>query len=256
MAWWLRCGNDEGSYAQAIPWNQSSRVRAVSSKYAELGRLAECWRCQDSVQIYPAPDGQDIVLDVRLAPTDLVPSELRWRVDGNGTCLPLGWADPTDTVRISHDHICAGNPRSLAPLRTRLDEEDTIAQGLATVVAALRELLPDQDLYPTVDEVRTVRCPACGAVPDAPCTNLNGRPRQSNHRDRVDQFREARYDAFPVARLAGRTVRLLPPPRRRVRTITCPRCLAPPGQPCWQEPQFRPRTAHHKERVDACAGDI
>ncbi|WP_327391466.1 DUF6083 domain-containing protein (plasmid) [Streptomyces microflavus] len=226
----------------------------MNSKYADLGNLAECWRCQDSVQTYSSSDGQTIVLDVRPTPTYLVPAELRWRVNGNGIALPLGWAEPTDTVRITHDPVCVESPRTdLGRLRAHLDDEHIVAQGLATVIAALTTLVPHQDLYPTADDVRTVRCPVCGAAPDTSCTNFGGQQRPSNHRDRVTELREARYDASPVARVAGRTARLLPPPRTRVRTVACPRCLALPGQPCWTKSQSGTRTAHHKERVNACA---
>ncbi|MGY3676858.1 DUF6083 domain-containing protein [Streptomyces sp. TE33382] len=170
----------------------------MSSKYAGLGNLAECWRCQDSVQTYPAPDGQTIVLDVRPAPTCLVPAELRWRVNGNGFALPLGWADPTDTIRITHDPICVGSSRTdLGRLRAHLDEEHIIAQGLATVIAVLGKLMTYQDLHPTADDIRTVRCPVCGAAPDTSCTSLGGQRRPSNHKDRVTEFREARYDTSP-----------------------------------------------------------
>ncbi len=228
----------------------------MSSKYADLGRPVECWRCQDSVQAYPDPDGQEIVLDVRSAPTGLVPVELRWRINGNGICLPLGWADPTDTVRVSHDPICAGNPRpDLALLRTYLSGEDIIAQGLETVLTAFMERLPEQNRHPTADDVRTVQCPHCEAIPDSPCTDSEGLPRPSNHRERVAEFHQARYDASPVARLAGRTVRLFHPSRSQVRTITCPRCLAPPRQPCRNNQERQPRAANHKERVDAYTGD-
>ncbi|MCY0945684.1 hypothetical protein [Streptomyces antarcticus] len=36
----------------------------MSSKYADLGRLGHCWRCGDSIQHYPDPAGQDMLLNM------------------------------------------------------------------------------------------------------------------------------------------------------------------------------------------------
>ncbi|MFJ3637983.1 DUF6083 domain-containing protein [Streptomyces sp. NPDC090112] len=101
----------------------------MKSKYADLGRLSHCRRCGDSVQGYPDPDGQEVVLDVREAPTHLVPEELRWRVNGNGIALPLGWTDPTDTVRIRHEPVCIASPSpGPEPLRNHLNRAGSVGQ--------------------------------------------------------------------------------------------------------------------------------
>ncbi|MEU2834909.1 DUF6083 domain-containing protein [Streptomyces lavendulae] len=227
----------------------------MSSKYADLGRLGHCWRCGDSVQGYPDHDGQEVVLDVREAPTHLVPEELRWRVNGNGIAFPLGWTDPTDTVRLRHEPVCIASPRpGPEPLRNHLNRAHPIARGHENVAAALTDQLRTQNRSPTSDDVRTVLCPRCEAEPDFQCVDTSGNPRQANHKERVAAFHQAHYDAFPVPQVAGQTARLLRPSRHQVRTIPCPRCPAPAGQPCTDD-QGQPRTANHMERVDVYTSD-
>lgn len=36
-------------------------------------------------------------------------------------------------------------------------------------------------------EARQARCPSCDAAPGERCTGPRGRPREANHRERVDQ---------------------------------------------------------------------
>lgn len=44
---------------------------------------------------------------------------------------------------------------------------------------------------PTRDEVRELAaCPACGAVNGDPCVGVRGKPRASNHRDRIYEYEE------------------------------------------------------------------
>ncbi|WP_418953096.1 DUF6083 domain-containing protein [Streptomyces katrae] len=81
-----------GSVAERVtPWiswpsalgNGGVDVRVVHSTMALRTRCRRiqdhCWRCGDSVQGYPDHEGEEVVLDVREAPTHLVPEELRWR---------------------------------------------------------------------------------------------------------------------------------------------------------------------------------
>ncbi|WP_443073393.1 DUF6083 domain-containing protein [Streptomyces sp. NBC_01451] len=56
-------------------------------------------------------NGALLDLEIREAPTHLVPVGLRWRVTGNGIPINLGRADPTDTVRVAHRDVCAARPR-------------------------------------------------------------------------------------------------------------------------------------------------
>jgi len=41
-------------------------------------------------------------------------------------------------------------------------------------------------------EARAVPCPACGAGAEKPCRGARGKPRQANHRERIDATFKAR----------------------------------------------------------------
>ncbi|GAA2523285.1 DUF6083 domain-containing protein [Streptomyces longisporus] len=220
----------------------------MPSKYADLGTPTTCPRCGDTVRRHTDPDGVQIDLDIRDAPTRLAPEGLRWRVTGNGTAINLGWADPTDTVRVAHEDVCTARPQ---PDVAELLAYWRRGAARAATQAALEALQPDvSDLRrtPSRREVRTVACPQCGAVAGQPCGAPNGAARYVNHQQRVTAFHADRYRSIPGPQVGGQ--RRLQPPREQVRTVACPRCSAPANAPC-NGARGKERTSHHFERVAA-----
>lgn len=227
----------------------------MTSKYAELGRLTTCYRCADSIQSYPDDQGAEIDLDVRDAPIELVPEDLRWRITGNGIAVPLGWTSPTDTVRVPHDAVCPDSHRpGPLPLRTFMGTPRAVSDGHQAVFRAVIEHSGEKLRKPTQEDVRSLRCPHCEADATFPCVDASGTARQANHKERVTAFNQARYESVHIPRVANRTSRLLQPARDLVRTVACPKCSTPEGQLCTDE-KGKPRTANHMERVDLYTGD-